>query len=288
MLTLKAIQQAYYNQLASLYDPGETESLFFFCLKELMNYGRAEWLLHQTDQVEDKLSKRFREVLYRLEQAEPIQYIFEKTWFMGIPLTVNKNVLIPRPETEELVTRILKDWQSKPAQSTIIDIGTGSGCIPIALKKQLPQAAIFAMDISKEALKVAKHNSQINNCLINFMLADILEWDTIFEDRQHFDVIVSNPPYVTSDEKWQMHPNVLQFEPHLALFVEGQAPLLFYETISSFALKHLKADGTLYFEINRRYGQEVRQLLIKKGFKKVEVMPDMQGADRIVSASLQG
>ncbi|HWL00024.1 MAG TPA: peptide chain release factor N(5)-glutamine methyltransferase, partial [Parapedobacter sp.] len=204
-------------------------------------------------------------------------------WFMGMKLAVSPAVLIPRPETEELVQLII-DHQSTSASLRIIDIGTGSGCIAIALKKALPQAHVYALDVSDDALGIARRNAESQSAYINFIHADILEWELIFQDEQRFNIVVSNPPYITADEQVDMHNNVLEHEPHLALFVQGEAPLLFYEHIGAFASHHLQKGGDLYVEINRGYGQAVCNLFQKKELGIVSLLQDMQGADRMVHA----
>jgi len=287
MQQLEQIRKQFLDKLAPLYDESEADSIFFVLLEDLFHYKRKDYLLRNPITFNLADQDKINGMLLRLLNGEPIQQLMGSAWFMGISLKVSSDVLIPRPETEELVDLILRDQQAHPIhEARIIDIGTGTGCIPIALKKQLPQATVFAVDVSKEALEIAKHNALQNKVSINFMLTDILEWELVFADELTFDIIVSNPPYITSSEKPFMHPNVLQFEPHLALFVEDKAPLLFYETIASFALKHLQPEGLLYFEINRNYGQEVKSLLTKKGFSNVVLLQDMQGADRMIKASL--
>src|SRR5690606_370717 len=179
-------------------------------------------------------------------------------------------VLIPRPETEELVHLIVNHHRKSTSTALrIIDIGTGSGCIAIALKKALPHAHIYALDVSDDALHVARQNAEDQAVQLDFIHADILEWELIFQDEQRFDIVVSNPPYITTAERGDMHQNVLDHEPHLALFVQETAPLLFYEHIAAFASHHLHSGGDLYVEINRNYGQAVGDLFRKKGFGSV-------------------
>jgi len=287
MQVLNDLRKKFITQLSSLYDASEAESVFFLVMEDVFHYSRKDFLLQKTFPFGATENDKIEDILRRLLTGEPIQYIIGSTRFMGIHLLVNKRVLIPRPETEELVDCVVQDYKADAIEELrLMDVGTGSGCIPIALKKHIPQAYVFAMDVSNEALEVAKHNALINNVSINFLLADILEWDIIFSDDIQFDIIVSNPPYIPPGEKDLMHPNVLQFEPHLALFVEEKAPLLFYETIAAFALKHLRPQGKLYFEINRHYGEEVKNLLQKKGFREVYLLQDLHGADRMIKALL--
>ncbi|WP_028298500.1 peptide chain release factor N(5)-glutamine methyltransferase [Olivibacter sitiensis] len=287
MALLKDIKDNFYINLSAHYDKGEIDHIFFALTEAYLGYSKIDYLNKQNEVLEENIQQQFHEALQRLERDEPLQYVVGKAWFLGRPYEVNKSVLIPRPETEELVDLIIRDTKGQSGSLRMIDIGTGSGCIPISLKLQFPEAVVSGVDISREALEVAKKNAYRYEAAVNFMLMDILEWDSVFMNEQCYDVIVSNPPYITPDEKVAMHPNVLQYEPHMALFVEGQAPLLFYETIASFGLSHLRAGGKLYFEINKNYGTQVCDLLRKKGYKHVELIQDMQGADRIVRALLE-
>ncbi|WP_134088218.1 peptide chain release factor N(5)-glutamine methyltransferase [Olivibacter sp. XZL3] len=286
-MQLEAVKKLLIEKLAGLYEATEAESILLIVLEDIFGYTRKDLLLNKSLMLPEAQLERLNEIVTRLCSGEPVQYIVGHTSFMGLTFKVNAHVLIPRPETEELVDLIIQDLkQSALPEPKIMDIGTGSGCIPIAIKKHVDKARVYAMDISPEALEVAKHNATINRCSIHWMLADILEWDLVFAASMQFDVIVSNPPYITHTEQQEMHLNVLQYEPHLALFVEDQAPLLFYETIASFALTHLAKGGRLYFEVNRNFGQEVKELLQKKGFKDILLKQDLQGADRMVRASL--
>src|SRR5690606_24008283 len=210
------------------------------------------------DLIDDQQAAKLYKALSSLKKAEPIQYVLGYAWFMEMKLTVDRPVLIPRPETEELVQLVAS--QQKEAQR-IIDIGTGSGCIALALKNALPATSVYALDISNEALNVAKENARNQRVQIEFIQADILQWDTTFQPDAWFDAVVSNPPYITHNEIREMHPNVLEHEPHLALFVDDHTPLLFYDHITSFAWQHLRPGGRLYFEINRNYGAAVCDLL---------------------------
>lgn len=287
MLELADIRKQFIDKLAPLYEETEAESLFFIFMEDVFSYTKKDYLLGKVFAIDPDKKQKIDTLLKRLLSGEPIQYIIGTTQFMGLTLRVNEHVLIPRPETEELVDLIIRDAKlDDMGTAQFMDIGTGSGCIPIALKKHLPRVHVSALDISKEALEVAKYNAQLNNVSINFMLADILEWDIVFPDDLRYAVIVSNPPYITPGEKAQMHANVLQFEPHLALFVEEKAPLLFYETIAAFALQHLHPQGKLYFEVNRYYGSDVKRLLEKKGFSHVSLLQDLQGANRMIKAIL--
>ena len=233
-------------------------------------------------------AERIESILKRLKTGEPVQYILGHTEFFGLPFNVNPSVLIPRPETEELVEWILDSWRlavggwHKPYN--ILDIGTGSGCIAISLKKNL-NAEVSAIDISAGALNTAKENAELNDVEVNFILADILNLKSEIGSSK-FEIIVSNPPYVTLEDKKQMHINVNDFEPHNALFVPQEDPLIFYKAIADFAAKRLENGGLLFFEINENYGEEIIELLNGKQFNNIELRKDMSGKYRMAKAQL--
>jgi release factor glutamine methyltransferase len=197
-----------------------------------------------------------------------------------LPFILNSNVLIPRPETEELIYWITSQFKNDSSKNLkILDIGTGSGCIAVSLAKLIPNAEVSAMDISREALQTAQENAKINQVQMHFMEADVLKMHSL---ETSFDIIVSNPPYVLAHEKSKMRENVLNFEPHQALFVPDTNPLIFYEKIADLAIRHLNKNGQLFFEINEAYGNEVRDLLVEKGFVDVELKKDLFGKLRMV------
>ncbi|SUJ01286.1 Release factor glutamine methyltransferase [Sphingobacterium spiritivorum] len=283
MNSLQQYELYFTAQLTKIYDREETKSLFFLALEEVTGINRMQYTVQNDYVVAEEQKIQLDRILHELLRRKPIQHILKKADFYGEVFEVNEFVLIPRPETEELVHLIIGHHRSSVVPLKIIDIGTGSGCIPVILKKHMPSAHVSALDISKEAIAVARRNAKKMETDIHFVNADILEWEYLFTE-QFYDIIVSNPPYITPKEKEEMHSNVLEFEPHLALFVEESAPLLFYETIASFALVHLKPAGDLYFEINQYYGPETADMLRKKGFSKVELIKDMHGADRMIHA----
>lgn len=282
MRILKDFELLFQQELTSIYDKGEVKALFLFTVEEMFGLKRGTYPLKKEDIVTEKDAERFDEILHELKKNKPIQYIFNKATFYGESFEVNESVLIPRPETEELVDLILKQ-HSAQAGLHIMDIGTGSGCIPIILSKYLPGAQVTSMDVSKEAIATARKNAGQLNAPVQFINADIFEWDYIFSEQQ-YDIIVSNPPYITPQEKASMQQNVLAFEPELALFIEDSAPLIFYDVISSFALKHLAPQGDLYFEINQYLGPQTKELIEKKGFRPVKLLKDINGADRMIHA----
>lgn len=221
------------------------------------------------------------DVLLRLSRHEPIQYILGETEFFGLRLFVDKNVLIPRPETEELIELIIE--QNEVTSPYILDIGTGSGCIAITLSSQIENASVSAWDISPTALSVAGRNADLNNTTIDFRVVDIL---SDYVSDKTFDIIVSNPPYVLESDKQNMTEDVLDYEPHIALFIPDNKALLFYERIADIALDLLNPNGTLYFEIHHKKGDETVQLLLNKGYKDVSLHKDISGNDRMIEARL--
>ena len=280
-MLVKTYKSLFQKELSSLYDAMEIESFFFLILEQFRNLKRIDLALQPDLEFSEAEISQWNLVLEQLKQEIPIQYILGKTHFYGLEFQVNPNVLIPRPETEELVDWIIKT-NSNGNLSTIkiIDIGTGSGCIAISLAKNLPNASVFALDVSKKALEMAQINALQNETKITFIENNILE-TTSFE--QQFDVIVSNPPYVRNLEKAEIKKNVLENEPHLALFVADDDALLFYRKIAQIAMKNLQPSGQLYFEINQYLGKETFDLLADLGFQNIELRQDIYGNDRMIS-----
>lgn len=281
-MTLKQYKETFTATLTPLYDAGEAERFFYITLEELKGWRRMDYLMHPDIEVTDAELSQWQNVLQQLEKFRPIQYILGKAHFYGLEFKVNENTLIPRPETEELVEWIIHE-NSKRGAFSILDIGTGSGCIPISIAKNLPGAEVSAIDISEGALAIAKENAEINNVLVNFMQTDILNAEIL---PVQYDVIVSNPPYVRNLEKVEINPNVLDYEPHLALFVDDADPLIFYRKIGLLAKQHLKPGGKLYYEINQYLGPETVALLEELGFKDVVLRKDFIGNDRMISCSV--
>lgn len=282
MRILQDFELSFQHELKSIYGSDEIKSIFLLVVEELLGIKRITYPFKKDDIVCENDALRFRRILQDLKKSRPIQYILNKADFYGELFEVNESVLIPRQETEELVDLIIKTHATS-SHLKVIDVGTGSGCIPIILSKYLNQAQVTTVDISKEAIHIARKNAQSLGEPVHFINADILEWDYVFSDQQ-YDIIVSNPPYITPNEKQQMQQNVLAYEPELALFVEESAPLIFYDVISSFALKHLTPNGDLYFEINQYLGPETKDLIEKKGFRQVQLINDINGVNRIIHA----
>jgi len=265
------------SRLKTVYEEREAQSLSFLILEHFFNLSKSE-ILAQKSVEQNNREQEFENALTRLLSHEPIQYIIGKTVFSDLSFEVNSSVLIPRPETEELVQLIVSENKNVELLS-ILDIGTGSGCIAISLKKMLPSASVFALDISADALAIAKKNALRNDADVSFLHADILSPQVGIPKTT---IIVSNPPYIPEDEKSIMKNNVLNFEPHNALFVPNSNPLLFYKAIVQKAQKHLLPKGKLYFEIHESFGKQVADELLAHEFHNVNIVCDMFGKDRMV------
>ena len=293
-MLLKTYKTNFLQELSLLYDEKEIESFFYIVLESFHNLKRIDLALNPDMEMDAMQLLRWENVLDELKKEKPIQYILGRTEFYGLPFLVNENTLIPRPETEELVEWIVvESRKSKVENLKILDIGTGSGCIAISLAKNLPNAQVFAIDISEKALITAKKNAEINKVEVNFITTDILQIDDLDQLITHnsqlttpFDIIVSNPPYVRNLEKAEIKTNVLEYEPHLALFVEDNNPLLFYRKIAQLATKNLSKKGQLYFEINQYFGKETVELLENLGFTNIELRKDIYGNDRIIKCTI--
>lgn len=291
MKTVKQVSLDFSEQLSAIYDTNEVNSLCMMALENVVNISSAKIKAFPETEISTPDSEKITNILTRLATGEPIQYILGYTEFYGLTFKVNPSVLIPRPETEELVDWAIKSWQlavgSGQLPLHVLDIGTGSGCIPISLKKNLPDAVVSAIDISPEALQISKENAKLNKVDVNFIQADILNLKSEIPNPK-FDIIISNPPYVTLEDKKQMHANVTDFEPHTALFVPEDDPLIFYKAIADFASTHLEKDGLLFFEINESYGKQIVELLNSQLFTNIELRKDMSGKDRMIKVIYSG
>lgn len=290
-MLLKNYKTTLLQELSSLYDAQEIESFFYLILECFHNKKRIDLALDPDMEMDAMQLLRWESVLSELKNEKPIQYILGETEFYGLPFLVNENTLIPRPETEELVEWIIKstNYETQSTKLRILDIGTGSGCIAISLAKNIPNAEVSAIDVSEKALATAKKNAEINKVEVNFINVDILKINDLvelpssnFQLPTQFDIIVSNPPYVRNLEKAEIKPNVLEYEPHLALFVEDTDALLFYKKIAQLAQKNLSENGKLFFEINQYLGKETVELLEDLGFKNIELKKDIYGNDRMI------
>ncbi|MDP4240260.1 MAG: peptide chain release factor N(5)-glutamine methyltransferase [Bacteroidota bacterium] len=268
------------SELQGLYPETEIKSFSYLILEKLTGFSRTEIYVNKNTLFSVDQQHIIESFIEKLKKQVPIQYVLGETEFFGLPFYVNESVLIPRPETEELVDWI-RNENNNCAELKILDIGTGSGCIAIALKHEFTNSIVDAFDISLKALETAQSNADRNKLKINFTEVDILNASDF---TAKWDIIISNPPYVTEKEKSDMLPNVLDYEPHLALFVPNNDPLLFYRKIAEFARQHLHPNGKLYFEINREAGKPCIELLSGLGFHDVELKKDLSGNNRMVRA----
>ena len=284
-MTLLELRSKFLIDLKDFYPKTEILSFYFLLIEYHLGLKKVDISLSPEKELTPKESELIFSALYRLKKEEPIQYIIGETAFYGLTFKVDHNVLIPRPETEELVDWIIKD-SNKYQSLRILDIGTGSGCIAISLAKHLPNAEVYALDISKKALQVAEYNAKNNKVSIQFIEQDILKTNVTLKgtDNLQFDIIVSNPPYVTESEKAAIKKNVLAFEPHSALFVDDTNPILYYEAIVMFAKKNIRKEGKLFFEINQYLSNVITQMLEKNGLTQIELRKDLYGNDRMIKA----
>ncbi|WP_299578255.1 peptide chain release factor N(5)-glutamine methyltransferase [uncultured Sunxiuqinia sp.] len=269
------------KELTGLYHEGEIESLIRIIFEKLRRYTLSDLMLKKDVLLTEEENQQILQIVARLKKQEPIQYILGETEFYGLPFKVTPSVLIPRPETEELVDWILKSRQTQAPR--ILDMGTGSGCIPISLKKHWPEAEVMGCDISEEALDVARKNAGLNKTEVAFFHLNILN-PLLPESFPGIDILVSNPPYVTDSEKAVMSDLVLNNEPAKALFVPDEDPLVFYQALTTFALKHLRYGGQLFWEINEAFGEESVALLKENGFSNVTLRKDINGKNRMIYA----
>jgi len=281
-MKIKEYRAQFIQELLPIYDAGESESFFYLILEDKQNLKRIDLALNPDLAFSNDEIELWNFILAELKKEIPIQYILGKTSFYGLEFEVNSNVLIPRPETEELIEWIIDCFAPRnDTKLKVLDIGTGSGCIAISLAKNISNAQVFAIDVSEKALVKAQKNASINEVNVTFLEKNILETEDL---KQQFDLIVSNPPYVRELEKEEIKKNVLDNEPHLALFVDDNDALIFYKKIAELAQKNLSPNGQLFFEINQYLGKEMLELLKKTGFKNIELRKDIYGNDRMIRA----
>jgi release factor glutamine methyltransferase len=307
-MKLKDLSSLFTTGLEALYHANEAHAMFLMVIDHQLGLNKSDYLLKKDTVVNAIDAEQMKYLLQQLQKGIPIQYVIGETYFFGLQFKVNSSVLIPRPETEELVEWVLEKAERLPQSSgyaerqtpnakrlSILDIGTGSGCIAISLKKNLPEADVFGLDISAESIITAKENAVLNKVDVKFIEQDILNIpisnltsqisnlkSPISIRNTQYAILISNPPYITHDEKSDMHTNVLSNEPHHALFVSNEQPLIFYEAIADFASTNLQNNGLLFFEINEFLGKETVDLLYDKGFKNIALRKDMQGKDRMI------
>lgn len=290
-MTISNLKSHFFSELKGIHEESEVDSFFLILMDYLHQLKRIDISLSPDFEISAEDLVKWKSIILDLKKEKPIQYITGEAWFYGLRFEVNEHTLIPRPETEELVEWIIESQKSNDESQNwnILDIGTGSGCIPITLKHEIPTATVFTIDISEKAIEKAQKNALDNEVQVNFIHRDILKSSNLqIKESSNllFDVIVSNPPYVRNLEKVEIKKNVLDYEPHLALFVEDDDPLLFYRKIAQLAQNALKSSGFLFFEINQYLGKDTIEMLVSLGFKNVELRKDFVGNVRMIRCSL--
>lgn len=280
VMTLREAQQHLKDRLAAVYDSREAGTITDWVMEHLTGWQKVDRVIHKESILSEEKMQQLENYSQQLIAHKPVQYVLNEAWFFGLKLYVDEAVLIPRPETEELVEWIATEANGK----TILDVGTGSGCIPVALKKKFPRTVIYACDVSEKALQVAMRNATEHNTLINFRQIDFLHHPSRSMLPQ-IDILVSNPPYIPLKDKQAMSANVVQYEPHIALFVQDDDPLIFYDALADFAQTHLAKEGSIFVEIHEELAKPVQELFSAKGFARVETKKDMQGKDRMIKAA---
>jgi release factor glutamine methyltransferase len=278
-MTIKEIHTKYLQTLKQIYSEGEASKMTEMIFEYTAQINKQQIIIKVEEELDETIEKQLQEALEKLLQHYPVQYIIGETWFYNLKFIVNKTVLIPRPETEELVFEAIQFLKNNDSKK-VIDIGTGSGCIPISIKKNIETANIISLDISEAALDIAKKNAILNNVSIDFRQINFLN-ENDYKELGEYDLIISNPPYIPEQEEQIMDKNVTLHEPHIALFVPQQEPLLFYKKILSFAEKHLAANGKIMLEIHEDLANETAALFTAKNYS-VEIKKDMQGKDRML------
>ena len=270
------------KKLRSIYPEGEASQITDWLMEKITGSGKVERMVYKNAVITEKEEFQLQQFLERILQHEPVQYVLNESWFYGLKFYVDNNVLIPRPETEELVDWIIKDCKFPIDTLKILDIGAGSGCIPIALKRKLRKAEVWSCDISEAALNVATKNAETLGAAVNFIRLDFLQpkdWDKL----PKVDIMVSNPPYIPEKDKVSIHPNVLNYEPHTALFVPDNDPLVFYKAIAEFGKTRLKKNGFIYVELHENSGDDILDLFRSSGYNAV-IKKDMQEKERMLKA----
>jgi release factor glutamine methyltransferase len=279
-MMIKDLYRNFLVQLQKIYSLGEATAITEWVFEKRASLKRSDILKNPEKKITPAADKLIQETLQQLLLHKPVQYVLGEAWFYHMKLKVNAHVLIPRPETEELVEQLIADRKSKLTDPAILDIGTGSGCIPIAIKKNLPASKLSAIEVSKDALALANENATMHNAYINFIELDFLDEST-WLNLPLFDIIISNPPYIPLTEKEKLAKNVTEFEPHLALFVPDQSPLIFYEKIAGFARDHLLPNGKIYLETHEDLAKETAALF-RDHYQTVMIKKDMYGKERMI------
>jgi release factor glutamine methyltransferase len=278
------LQESYKNfvlQLNKIYDEREAKNIADWVF-ESEGIKKLIRITNGNKPIDQSTNKQLNTKLQQLLQHKPLQYVLQEAWFYKMKLFVNEHVLIPRPETEELVEWVVEECKMQSEECKILDIGTGSGCIAVAIKKEFPNAELYAIDISEDALAVATKNAKDQNAEINFKQINFIDQSS-WQSLPSFDIIISNPPYIPENEKAKLAKNVLDHEPHLALFVEGNDLFIFYRKIAGFAEEHLKPSGKIFVEVHEDFSKEVHEIFTEKKFT-TEIRKDIYGRERMIKA----
>jgi release factor glutamine methyltransferase len=282
MMTIKELHKRFSIELVGIYGKGESDAIINIIFEKFVNAKRFQIITNDDVEAEKITEEKLLHVLYQLKSHAPVQHLTGEAIFYDLRFLVNENVLIPRPETEELVSHAITFLKLCKVK-TVLDIGSGSGCIPVALKKNVTDAEIFSVDISMPALKTAKENAALNNVQVNFLQADFLS-ETGWKDFGKYDMIISNPPYIPLNEKDTIDKNVTMYEPHIALFVPQNDPLIFYKKIAVFADEHLNKNGKIFLETHQDLAKETASVFIEKNYEAI-ILQDMFGKERMVIVS---
>ncbi len=283
-MSIKELYRSVLLQLQKIYSLDEATPITDWVFEKMASLKRTDIIKNPNKQISTAAEERINKALKELLTHKPVQYVLGEAWFGPLKLKVNEHVLIPRPETEELVEQLIKDRKSKLTDPAILDIGTGSGCIPVAIKRTLPAAVVTSIDISEKAIELARENASLHNAHINFVTLDFLDekkWSTL----PLYDIIISNPPYIPLTEKQRLDRNVIDFEPHIALFVADSSPLIFYEKIAHFGRSHLLPQGRIYLETHEELAKEVASLFMKD-YQTVMIKKDVYGKERMVLVAI--
>jgi release factor glutamine methyltransferase len=285
-MTMEEAREKIAESIREIYEEDEANNIADLMMENITRFPRTERIVKKNETLSLSQKKTLNQFIGRLQNHEPIQYIINEAWFAGMRLYVDKNVLIPRPETEELVDWAVKELRIKNSEFRILDVGTGSGCIAIALKKKLLNVEVWACDMSLEALNIARINADSLNAMVDFVPLDFLDREQR-KQLPHIDIIVSNPPYVPQKDKNEMRKNVTDHEPAIALFVRDEDPLVFYSAIADFGREKLNDKGSIYVEIHENFGERVKNLFQVKGYSSIGIKKDLQGKERMVKISLE-
>ena len=284
--TVSAIKSYMLERLSDFYSEREINYFFKKSVCQRLNLSDTEFLLASGNRLSESDLLFFRSVVKRLQDKEPFQYIIGNTWFYDLQFKCDKRALIPRPETEELVDLIIKENQNK-SNLNLLDLCSGTGCIAISLAKNLKESKVIGVEFSQDAIDLSKKNALLNHVAVSFLNGNVLENLPVEIEDKSLDIIVSNPPYIPFKDKEKMEKNILDFEPHMALFVSDENPLVFYKSIAKHATYKLKNKGLLYFEIHEDYGSETKKMLEEIGFENIMILQDLQGKNRMIKASLK-